>query len=62
MYQDQSSAYASPISPVDTSPRPFGEIPPLWVKVTQMTEDFFAQEAPRASLLLIPTLYKENQK
>jgi hypothetical protein len=32
-----------------TSPRPFGEIPGLWVKVTQMTEEFFAQEAPRAS-------------
>jgi hypothetical protein len=35
--------------PAQTSPRPFGEIPSLWVKVTQMTERFFAQEAPRAS-------------
>ncbi len=33
----------------DTSPRPFGEIPGLWLKVTQMTEAFFAEEAPRAS-------------
>jgi hypothetical protein len=32
-----------------SSPRPFSEIPGLWVKVTQMTEEFFAQEAPRAS-------------
>ncbi len=33
----------------DTSPRPFSEIPSLWLKVTQMTEAFFAEEAPRAS-------------
>ena len=32
-----------------TSPRPFSEIPGLWVKVTQMTEEFLAEEAPRAS-------------
>ena len=31
------------------SPRPFSEIPGLWLKVTQMTEAFFAEEAPRAS-------------
>jgi hypothetical protein len=35
--------------PPERSPRPFGEIPPLWTKVLQMTEGFFAQEAPRAS-------------
>jgi len=35
--------------PPERSPRPFGEIPPLWIKVLQMTEGFFAQEAPRAS-------------
>ena len=35
--------------PMSTSPRPFGELPGLWVKVTQMTEEFLAQEAPRAS-------------
>lgn len=35
--------------PPERSPRPFGEIPGLWTKVLQMTEDFFAQEAPRAS-------------
>jgi len=47
MYEEQFPAYEGP--PVDTSPRPFGEIPGLWVKVTQMTEAFFAEEAPRAS-------------
>lgn len=31
------------------APRPFNEIPGLWAKVIQMTEEFFAQEAPRAS-------------
>jgi hypothetical protein len=35
--------------PPKASPRPFGEIPGLWTKVLQMTEEFFAQEAPRAS-------------
>jgi len=49
MYEEQSSAYGSPGLPMDMSPRPFGEIPSLWVKVFQMTEQFFAQEAPRAS-------------
>jgi len=33
----------------DTSPRPFSEIPSLWLRITQMTEAFFAAEAPRAS-------------
>jgi len=47
MYEEQFPTYESP--PIDTSPRPFGEIPGLWLKVTQMTEEFFAQEAPRAS-------------
>jgi len=32
-----------------SSPRPFSELPGLWTKVLQMTEEFFAQEAPRAS-------------
>ena len=40
--------YEEPI-PAQRSPRPFGEIPGLWAKVLQMTEEFFAQEAPRAS-------------
>jgi hypothetical protein len=35
--------------PTQPSPRPFSEIPGLWVKVLQMTEDFLAGEAPRAS-------------
>jgi hypothetical protein len=30
------------------SPRPFSEIPGLWLKVFQMDEAFFAAEAPRA--------------
>jgi hypothetical protein len=34
---------------VDMSPRPFGEVPGLWLKVIEMTEEFFGQEAPRAS-------------
>ena len=37
------------VTPGDTAPRPFSEIPSLWLKVTQMTEAFFAEEAPRAS-------------
>jgi hypothetical protein len=32
-----------------SSPRPFGEIFSLWLKVFQMDEPFFAAEAPRAS-------------
>jgi len=40
-----------PIEQSQTSPgpRPFSEIPPLWLKIFQMTEGFFAQEAPRYS-------------
>jgi len=49
MSGEQFSTYGGPDGPMDTSPRPFGEIPGLWLKVTQMTEEFFAQEAPRAS-------------
>ena len=37
-----------PISPVD-SPRPFSEIPGLWLRLGQMTEAFFAAEYPRTS-------------
>jgi hypothetical protein len=33
----------------ETSPRPFMEIPKLWLKLFQMREDFFAEEAQRAS-------------
>jgi hypothetical protein len=32
-----------------STPRPFGEIFSLWMKVLQMDEPFFAAEAPRAS-------------
>src|SRR5512136_2375892 len=38
-----------PVIPGDTSPRPFSEIPSLWLKVTQMTEAFFTEESPRAN-------------
>lgn len=44
--EEQLSPYESPAT---LSPRPFSEIPGLWVKLFQMTEEFFAQEAPRAS-------------
>ena len=49
MSEEQFPTYESSGFSVDTSPRPFGEMPSLWLKVTQMTEEFFAQEAPRAS-------------
>jgi len=49
MYEEQYPAPQSPQGPMTTAPRPFGEIPQLWLQVLQMTEDFFAQEAPRAS-------------
>jgi hypothetical protein len=49
MSEEQFPAYGGLEAPMDTSPRPFGEIPGLWLKITQMTEEFFAQEAPRAS-------------
>jgi hypothetical protein len=34
---------------LETGPRPFSEVPGLWFQIIQMTEGFFAQEAPRAS-------------
>lgn len=48
MYEEQSSMGMEE-SFVSTSPRPFSEVPSLWMQVTHMTEDFFTQEAPRAS-------------
>ncbi|MBN1876200.1 MAG: YIP1 family protein [Anaerolineae bacterium] len=48
MYDEQFS-YTSQPPVVNTGPRPFSEIPPLWLKIFQMTENFFVQEAPRAS-------------
>ncbi len=48
MYQDEYPAYESAASG-SAPPRPFGEIPGLWLKVFQMSEEFFAAEAPRAS-------------
>jgi hypothetical protein len=32
-------------------PRPFSEIPPLWLKIFKMDQDFFASELPRASYI-----------
>jgi hypothetical protein len=46
MYQEESG---TPEDFSDTRPRPFSQVPKLWLEVTKMTEDFFAQEAPRAS-------------
>lgn len=43
MYQEEF-VEASP-----SGPRPFGEMPSLWLKVLEMDEAFFAQEAPQAS-------------
>lgn len=31
------------------TPRPFSEVPSLWLKVLKMSEQFFTEEAPRAS-------------
>ncbi len=45
MYEEQDVME----SYVESSPRPFGEIPGLWLQIFQMTEDFFRREAPRAS-------------
>jgi len=38
-----------PATEAPIGPRPFGEIPALWLKFFNMTEAFFADEAPRAS-------------
>jgi len=46
MYEEQFPTHGGP--PAETSPRPFGEVPPLWLKIFHMTEEFFALEAPRA--------------
>jgi hypothetical protein len=46
VYGDQSPM---PSSPSDTSPRSFIDMPELWLKILQMSEDFFVQEAPRAN-------------
>ena len=46
---EETSTYEGPTTPEHSAARPFGEIPSLWLKVTQMTEGFFAQEAGRAS-------------
>jgi len=46
MYEEQSVSVSD--FP-QTLPQPFNQIPALWLGVTQMTEGFFAQEAPRAS-------------
>ncbi len=47
MVEQQSPMYESPSA--SPSPRSFGEVPPLWLKVLRMSEAFFAQEALRAS-------------
>jgi hypothetical protein len=56
VYEDQPPVQPSP--PPDTSPRSFMDMPELWLKILQMSEDFFALEAPRAngSTVLISVL------
>lgn len=49
MYEDYEEQPLADEGLVDVSPRPFGEVPGLWLKVIEMTEAFFSQEAPRAS-------------
>lgn len=49
MYEEYEDRLLADEGFVDVSPRPFGEVPGLWLRVTQMTEEFFSQEAPRAS-------------
>jgi hypothetical protein len=49
MSEEMPSTYESSSPPEHVSPRPFGEIPGLWLKIFEMTEGFFAQEAPRGS-------------
>ena len=34
----------------EPTPRPFAEIPPLWLKIGHMNEDFFAAELPHTSV------------
>ena len=36
-------------TPQENTPRPFKEIPGLWLQLRNMTETFFASELPRAS-------------
>jgi len=40
---------AGPVDIGEMGPRPFAEIPGLWMKVTQMSQEFFSLEAPRTS-------------
>lgn len=37
------------VIPVENGPRPFGQIPALWLKLFGMSEEFFRAELPRAS-------------
>jgi hypothetical protein len=41
--------------PVENTPRPFQEIPALWLQLGKMTDAFFASELPRASA--VNTIY-----
>jgi hypothetical protein len=40
---------AGPADIGEMGPRPFAEIPGLWLKVTLMSQEFFSREAPRTS-------------
>jgi hypothetical protein len=48
MNSELSPTFKDLTTPGDVSPRPFGEVPALWLKILQMNEAFFALEAPRA--------------
>ncbi len=53
MYQEPYSQnpYGGYGGYASAGPRSFGELPSLWLKFFQMTEDFFRQELPRASAM-----------
>jgi hypothetical protein len=46
---NQEPIYPAPEPLPKAGPRPFKELPPLWLKVFEMNEFFFTRELPRAS-------------
>ena len=46
---NQDSLVPQPVPP-QNNPRPFSEIPPLWLRLPRMDQEFFAAEQPHASL------------
>ena len=39
-----------PFTPQENNPRPFSELPGLWIQLPRMTEAFFSKEIPRGSV------------